>query len=348
MKVKRSIFAAAVIAVVSIWAGCGGTQQQVQQTPIYNTNTGTTEVVDDYWAKDNFDLQRVGDLLQRSNGPEEFERYLNEPDGMNNLDLNGDGNVDYISVREFDDRDQYERGLSLYSRFGPDLIQEIATIFFYRDEPRYPGARILLRGNEGLYGDNVYYETNWLDRSLQMASFLFSDHDYYRSPYYYDNYPSWYEVYDVVETPVYRTRVVNLYPQPAFVYTTSPAIVEKIKIKSPNNGLHLGQIKAKLVKPTKEQDEFIKNNPRTVRAAKENRGPKPKENSPQGDKPGRPEDKPKGPPAEHGKPEAPQGGPPAKAERPNPKGAKPNNPGKGPDKPGGRGQGKGRGNGKKP
>lgn len=293
MKRMRSIFTAAVIAAVSIWTGCGGDRQQVQQTPIYNSNSGTTAVVDDYWAKDNFDLQRVGDLLQRSNGPEEFERNLNEPGGINNLDLNGDGHVDYISVREFDDRDPYERGLSLYSQFGPDLIQEIATIFFYRDEPRYPGARILLRGDEGLYGDNFYYETNWLDRSLQIASVLFSDHDYYRSPYYYDNYPSWYEAYDVVETPVYRARVVELYPQPVFVYTASPEIVQNIKIKSPNNGLHLGQIKAKLVKPTKEQEEFIKNNPRTIRAAKDNRGPKPKENAPQGEKPGRPDDKPK-------------------------------------------------------
>jgi hypothetical protein len=217
---------------------------------------------EEYWAKDNFDLQRAGDLLQRSESPEEFERYLNEPDGINNLDLNGDGYADYISVEEYEDRDSNSRGLSLFSRFGPDMIQEIATILLYRDQPNYPGSRFLIRGNDQLYGDNYYYETNWLDRAVPIASYLFGNRDqYYSSPYYYDNYPSWYQPYDIVATPVYRTRVVELYPQPVFAYTTAPTFIQKVKIKSPNNGLHLGQIHAKLVKPTKDQDDFIKGNP---------------------------------------------------------------------------------------
>jgi hypothetical protein len=346
IKLRGSL--AALMAAVVFWSACGSQepQQQVQQTPVYDANTGTTALVDDYWAKDNFDLQRVGDLLERSDSPEEFERYLNEPGGINNLDLNGDGYVDYVSVREFDDRDQYERGLSLYSQFGPSLIQEIASVIFYRDEPRYPGARILLRGDERLYGDNVYYETNWLDRTLQIASFLFSDrNDFYRSPYYYDNYPSWYETYEVVETPVYRTRVVELYPQPLFVYTTSPTFVEKVKIKSPNNGLHLGQIKAKLVKPTKEQEDFIKNNPRTVKAVKVDKGPRPADLKRGNDKPGKGDDPSRlGPPQQA---EAPKGGPPAKpAQAEKPKGG---NPGGKPDKPGkGPGGGNPGGKGKKP
>jgi len=326
------------MAAVVFWTACGG-QQQLQQAPVYDANTSTAALTDDYWAKDNFDLERVGDLVERSRGPEEFERYLNEPGGINNLDLNGDGNVDYISVREFDDRDANERGLSLYSRFGPDLIQEIATLIFYRDEPRYPGARILLRGDDGLYGDNAYYETNWLDRALPMANSLFSDRrDNYRSPYYYDNYPSWYAPYEVIETPVYRTRIGQLYPQPAFVYTSSPVIVEKIKIRSPNNGLHLGQIKARLVKPTREQEDFLKNNPRTVRAAKMDKGPPPGQIKKQSDdRPGKRHDPTDlGPPqkAEDRRPDAPRGGPPAKPAltekiKGGPPAGKPDKPGKG-------------------
>ena len=192
---------------------------QPQQTAITETYPNDAVVaeeipIDDYWAKDNFDLQRVGNLLERSDDPQEFEAYLNDDDGLNNLDLNGDGYADYISVQEFEDRDSNSRGLSLFSRFGPDLIQEIAQIFFYRDEPRYPGSRVLVYGNDQLYGDNHYYETNWLDRSVGLTSYLFSDRDsYYRSPYYYDNYPSDYTVYEVVETPVYRTRIEQLYPE---------------------------------------------------------------------------------------------------------------------------------------
>jgi hypothetical protein len=268
---------ATILAVSLFLSACDTTQTELasDNTADGQTNTAdetlTENTVDlnDYWAKDNLDLQRVGNLLERSNSPQEFEGYLNSYEGINNLDLNGDGYADYISVSEFQDRDDHSRGLSLFSRFGPDLIQEIAQIFFFRDEPRYPGARVLLNGNEQIYGDNHFYETNWLDRSVSIASMLFSERDtVYRSPYYYNNYPDSYRTYQVVETPYYRTRVEQMYPQPIFVYTTNPAYFSKIKIKSPNNGLHLGQIKARLVKPTKEQEEFWRNNPRRPGFAK--------------------------------------------------------------------------------
>jgi hypothetical protein len=226
---------------------------------------------DDYWAKDNFDLQRVGHLLERSNSPEEFERYLND-DEYNNLDLNGDNYADYISVEEFGDSDN-ERGLSLFSRFGPDLIQHIATIFLRRDNFNQPGARILIEGNEQLYGDNSYYETNWIDRSLGLVTSLFGDRDHYRSPYYYDNYPSYYDPYPIVETPIYRSRIETIFPQPAFIYTTTPTVIniEQVRIRSPHEGKWMDKVYAKLAKPTKQQIEFVKSNPEKVKF-KKNKG----------------------------------------------------------------------------
>ncbi|MEQ1761731.1 MAG: hypothetical protein ABL984_01165 [Pyrinomonadaceae bacterium] len=180
-----------VLTTVAIVVGaCNQAEQPlppVANSQPYPANTMLAEDMpyddSDPWVKDNFDLQRAGELLRKSNSPAEFERYLNEEDGINNLDLNGDGYADYISVEEFEDRGDGQRGLSLFSRYGPDLIQNIASIFLYRDEPRYPGARILMRGDDVLYGDNSYYETNWLDQSIGIASLLFGDHDRYRSPY---------------------------------------------------------------------------------------------------------------------------------------------------------------------
>ena len=314
------------------------------QEPAYTETEG-----DEYWAKDNFDLQRAGSLLERSESPEQFERYLNEPDGINNLDLNGDGYADYISVEEYEDRDSNSRGLSLFSRFGPDLIQEIATILLYRDAPNYPGARFLIRGNDQLYGDDYYYETNWLDRTVPLVSYLFGNRNqYYESPYYYDNYPDWYQPYDIVETPMYRTRIEQLYPQPVFVYTTAPTFIEKIKIKSPNNGLHLGQIHAKLVKPNKEQEEFLKGNPNGFKVkgrSNGDTGARPSDNfsadkpgrvnpprSDRGDERGNPARDDRG--AERGNPDKPAGGNPNKGGgNPNkPAGGNPNKGGGGPPK----------------
>jgi len=174
-------------------------------------------------ARENLDLQAIGSLLEKADDAEEFEHLLNSENGVDNLDLNGDGYADYISVREFDDRDDNQRGFSLFSMFGPDSIQEIAQVIFYRDRNDYPGSRVLLIGNDQIYGDDYYYETNWLDRSVPISTWAFTDRDqYYRSPYYYGYYPDYYETYEVVETPAYVTRIRQYNYQPVFVRTVDP------------------------------------------------------------------------------------------------------------------------------
>jgi hypothetical protein len=174
------------IAIALFSAACStGQLQRVGLGP----SSSADAVAEAHWARDEFDLQRVGPLLERSHNPQEFERYLNEDNGINNLDLNGDGYADYLSVGEYYDRGPYERGLSLYDCFGPDQIQEIATVVFYRDDPTWPGARVLVTGDDTIYGDDIYYETNWYDRPVELINFVFATHDPYRSPYYYNYYP---------------------------------------------------------------------------------------------------------------------------------------------------------------
>jgi hypothetical protein len=273
-------------ATVAVFTGCGSNQPSQQATNVANvapyTNNAnvddTSSFEDEDFAKEDFDLQRVGPIIKRAKSPQEFEYYLNQPDGINNLDLNGDGYADYISVEEYPFNNDYERGLSMYTRFGPDEVQELGTVVFYRDEPNYPGARVLLTGNQNLYGDNVYYETNWLDQTIGLVTSLFTNRDVYRSPYYYDYYPPNYVTYQVVETPVYVSRVERLYPEPLFVYTQAPTIIEKVKTRSPNNGRSMQKVFAKFAKPTKEQAEFRKNNPNRPEFARHDNGRRPNEN----------------------------------------------------------------------
>jgi hypothetical protein len=257
------------LAIALIFSGCNsGVQQQEITTADPELDDVPVETEgDEYWARENFDLQRVGDLVERAGSPEEFEALLNDEGGVNNLDLNGDGYVDYVSVDEFDGRDRNARGLSLFSRFGPDMIQEIATILFYRDDLNSPGARVLLIGNEQIYGDDNYYETDWLERSLPLVSDLFEDRDDpYRSQYFYENYPANYDPFEIVDPPAYRTRMAELMSQPSFVpITTVPVYASKVKIKSPHNGKWMEKIHAKLAKPTKEQVDFISADPGRTR-----------------------------------------------------------------------------------
>ncbi len=272
------VFKLFFVGILLITACNPSQTDEIIQTNPYPNETTQEEVVYDEaidFARENLDLQAVGGLLEESDDAEEFEYLLNNSENsVNNLDLNGDGYVDYISVREFDDRNDDERGFSLFSMFGPNEIQEIATIIFDRDGRNYPGARVLLTGNEQLYGDNYYQEANWRDRSLNIVSWLFGNRDdYYRSPYYYNNYPSYYDPYEVVDMPVYRTRIEEYYPNPVFVYTAQPTITN-IKIVSPNYGRTTNKIYGKLAKPTKEQNEFRKNNrqkPQFVKVKNEKR-----------------------------------------------------------------------------
>ena len=191
----------AIIAISVFAAACNtaGTDDISYSNPDLNVaaENDLASGEESYLARENLDLRAVGRLLEKADDAEEFEYLLNSDDnGVNNLDLNGDGYTDYISVAEYEDRDTNQRGFTLFDRFGADEIQEIARIIFDRDSFDNRGARVLLTGNEQLYGDDYYYETNWQDRSLAIADWAFNDrNNYYQSPYYYDNYPENYEVY---------------------------------------------------------------------------------------------------------------------------------------------------------
>ncbi len=57
---------------------------------------------------DQFSLRGALDLLKQSNSPEEFEKLLNsEKNDVNNLDLNQDGEVDYVRVIDRKDGDAH-------------------------------------------------------------------------------------------------------------------------------------------------------------------------------------------------------------------------------------------------
>lgn len=248
---------------------CGSTQtDQAAVTTNYpndapqTVNDNDVDYNDDYYAPENLDLRAVGDIFKESDSAADFERRLNSDDGVNNLDLNGDGYVDYISVNEYEDRDTGYRGFSLLDRFGGDAIQEIATIILDRTLNDGRGSRLYINGNDQIYGDDYVYRADWKDTTLDIVNWAFNDRsDYYESPYYYDNYPDYYETYRVIETPVYRSRIEQYYAAPIFIKTDYRE-VEKIKIKSKYKDKYYDKIYARIAKPNDFQKEFRKKNPK--------------------------------------------------------------------------------------
>ena len=115
------------------------------------------EKQDDYLGLpgDNLNLYAVMRLFQQSKTLEDFERSLNDPDTkINNLDLNGDGLVDYIKV--FDDVDGDVHNIVLQVAVSPKENQDVAVFTIQR--LRNGQVQLQLTGDEELYGKNYIIE----------------------------------------------------------------------------------------------------------------------------------------------------------------------------------------------
>ena len=104
---------------------------------------------------DHFSLEGALDLLKRAGSPEEFEKLLNTEDTyVNNLDLNQDGDIDYIRVVDHSDGDAH--ALVLQGVISKDESQDIAVIEIEKTGDSEAILQII--GDEDLYGEEVIME----------------------------------------------------------------------------------------------------------------------------------------------------------------------------------------------
>ncbi|MDZ7614564.1 MAG: hypothetical protein U5K51_13325 [Flavobacteriaceae bacterium] len=100
---------------------------------------------------DNLDLEAVASVFGESDDVEDFERRLNDPKiQINNLDLNNDGEVDYLRVVETGSGNTHT--LSIESVLGKDQYQEVATIDVVKDKSKKTEVQVV--GNVNMYGPN--------------------------------------------------------------------------------------------------------------------------------------------------------------------------------------------------
>ncbi len=104
---------------------------------------------------DNFSLEGALVLFKKANSLEEFEKLLNdESNNVNNLDLNNDGNTDYISVESIKDNDTHAVVLSTYLKDNEK--QDIATIGIEKTGKEEATLQII--GDDELYAKNTIIE----------------------------------------------------------------------------------------------------------------------------------------------------------------------------------------------
>ena len=104
---------------------------------------------------DHFSLEGALELFKKSSSPEEFERMLNSPDTkVNNLDLNGDGYIDYIRVH-----DRYEGNVHAFILQAVVSDRETQDIAVIELEKLANGKAVLqIVGDEDIYGVTTIIE----------------------------------------------------------------------------------------------------------------------------------------------------------------------------------------------
>lgn len=191
---------------------------------------------------DYFSLEGALDLFRESSTLDNFERRLNsEKYWVNNLDLNYDGNIDYVRVEHR--RQGNFHAIILQALVDRYEVQDVAVIEIevlrrgeailqiIGDEDLY-GQEVVVEPIEGYadsrrgydrdYGDyvNVYY---W--RPVQYL--LGRQYRLYASPYQWQYYPTWWAPRFQLSWNIFRPRIV--------IYTNRFRIAPRIRVVRVHN-----------------------------------------------------------------------------------------------------------------
>ena len=158
---------------------------------------------------EDLDLYAVIELFKKSESIEEFEQKLNDPDeGVNNLDLNEDGEVDFIRVMEYAEGDAHV--FVLQATLGEDTYKDVARIMVETTEGEEVYAEV--QGDEELYGEGyvIAPSTVVVVTSFALLAVVFRPRRaIYRSPWGWRMRPPWWRPFRPVPRATYRSRTAR-------------------------------------------------------------------------------------------------------------------------------------------
>lgn len=211
---------------------------------------------------DNLNLQALGEMVRTSTSASDIEQKLNQPSSINNLDLDNDGNVDFISVTEYGQSPNI--GFSFTANLTNGDKQEVCTIEVQQGGNNQ--ANLVINGNQTLYGSNAYYSSGYSMTDLMIWHYLFYPHSYYHSMWHYGYYPSYYHSYRCSPYSTYNNNMRTRVSTTKITRTTTTTNVSKIK--SPNSNLSSKVVNTRaesLAAPTKSQKQFKVTTPENKR-----------------------------------------------------------------------------------
>lgn len=183
-------------------------------------------------AAEGLDLQAVCERFKDSEGLEEFEKALNDPEtGINNLDLDENGEVDYIRVVEEAAEDTHV--IVLQVPVADNEFQDVATIEIEKAEGEMVNLQV--HGNEMLYGPDYYVYPSAVHVHTWPIILRIYGPAYrpYRSVFRFGYYPSWWRSRAPVGMNVYRTRIVPLRGRTSYrmVRTTRIRTIHRVRYR---------------------------------------------------------------------------------------------------------------------
>ncbi len=216
-KMKNLFAASVLIAILSV----GNISVLAQDITIV---TPTSE------AAEGLDLKAVSELFRDSENLEEFEKTLNDPEvGINNLDLDENGEVDFIRVVEKVSDDTHV--IILQVLLAENEFQDVATIEI--EKTNAEAYNMQIHGNEAFYGTGYYAAPAYVHiHTWPIISWIYRPaYSPYRSIFYFGFYPGWYRPFKPVPVTTYRTRTLKVVNKSNFTITKTNRVQSVTKIK---------------------------------------------------------------------------------------------------------------------
>ncbi|PIQ27652.1 hypothetical protein COW36_07090 [bacterium (Candidatus Blackallbacteria) CG17_big_fil_post_rev_8_21_14_2_50_48_46] len=179
-------------------SGCKGKEEKRTYVP---KKTEDVSVVANN-VGDSLDLSQLPALVRQAKDGEDLEKLLNSS-GVNNLDLNQDGNVDYLNVEEF--RENGQQGFVLFTNEN-NQREDIAQVMINKTGQN---AEIAVQGSPNYYPEQTVHRSHFPVGEILLAAWLFNltRPRYYHPPYYFGYYPRYYRGVHVIPRTAYRTRL---------------------------------------------------------------------------------------------------------------------------------------------
>lgn len=152
-------------------------------------------------VSEQLDLRVIATLFGQAKDLQEFEQMINNPDSaFSNLDLNGDGDVDYLRVIETADQNRHL--VVIQAVLAKDVYQDVASIFVDKEEESET-VTVQVIGDEYIYGSNYIIEPVYIYRPLIYDWFWGPSWVCWHSPYYWDYWPGWWHPYHCIAHHLY-------------------------------------------------------------------------------------------------------------------------------------------------